>query len=164
MELRVYCDGYCSPDQLTGIGIYLNKGNIYNTSSRLMPEGFRQSKGVAKFVAVIYTLQIIPDDRPIQIITDSGYALYACTWYELWKQRQNPADLESMELFRTFDNLFNARRHRVIMVQGRGHPILEKATMKACLGATQTTHMIMGLGDGLTCRTKMTFSASDSNN
>jgi ribonuclease HI len=176
-ELIVYCNGLSFNGlsfgqeiyhgDLTGIGIYVTKGNVYNTCARLMPDGFIQSTYVAKFVSVIYALQIIPDDRPLRIITDSTYVLQADSWYEIWTKRQTPADMESIELHRIFENLINARRQRVTfaLIPSSRDPMYHsyyKSTKKAMIGATRNTHLIMGLGDGLTLEQTSTVTSSSS--
>jgi len=150
MEFIVFCDGSVLSNNQTGIGIYITKGNPYNTQARLMAEGFRQSSEVAKFVAVIYALQIIPDDRPIRIITDSNYVLHLNSWCYIWTRRQwQVADQHNLEFHRVLTNLLRSRRHPVTIEQSTGEVGSEKATKKATKGSIQKVHMIMGLGDGL---------------
>ncbi|KAJ8061797.1 hypothetical protein OCU04_009591 [Sclerotinia nivalis] len=87
--IKVWTDGSSRGNgkagAVAGYGVFFGDGDERNISAPL--EGTPQTNQRAELTAALRALEIVPLDKPIEIITDSNYTINCATvWYKSWEK------------------------------------------------------------------------------
>ncbi|OWO98592.1 hypothetical protein B2J93_2910 [Marssonina coronariae] len=114
--LRVYTDGSAlgngKTGAIAGVGVFFGVGDERNVSEPL--EGKIQTNNRAELTGVLRALEIAPENRDMEIVTDSSYAINCVTlWYKSWAcrgwRKNNGEQAENQDLIKDIRKLIDTR-------------------------------------------------------
>lgn len=129
--MKIFTDGSVfrngQPDAYGGLGVYFGPDDPRNKSQVLTRELIHQSVTsiLAELLAIMTALLLAPQDEPLDIYTDSLYALKCLTtWCRAWERngwkKRNGQDVSHKDLLRSL--LYMCREHgRVTFHHVRSH-------------------------------------------
>ena len=129
--LVVYTDGSSRGNgrngAMAGYGVYWDDPRYHHLNVSKQLEGDVQTNNRAELQAIISAVELAPDpDAPLQIYTDSRYAINAVTaWMPMWRKNGwvtstgNP--VLNQDLIIKLDRVFAHRKTRPELVHVRGH-------------------------------------------
>jgi ribonuclease HI len=148
MHISVFTDGCCFGNQSSpsarkaGIGVFVPDHEIYNISMPVTRAMLRMydldhpTNQNAELLAVLFALKIcdrMPDVQSVTILSDSMYAINACTtWLPGWKRRgwrkSDGTTIQNKSIIRHISDILDGCGHRQTSfehVKAHQHPPLK---------------------------------------